>query len=345
MPLKNNRTHISWKVRCIDTETRAFFDKTRVLDSSRLSENKLSKIEAILSKGSHTGILSYKKYFKEISEPLSDKEMQRYDKFYNVLIPGYFEDQKGNSLDEYALCKILSGQDKPIILGNLNSVIRLGHSTMKLPENWQQKHSDIIAHFLQIWKQIAESRWSKSKNSIAYEGTTFKEAQLADLESLLYVSVYFRQLISAKDKAFKLACDTYNRFVYDKRKIFWVKEEHNRLNKCLNSKAFGPKLKTKMDARELIDLFWYGALFFHSSQEIEEEKKAKFRDLINQNRPEAVAFNLNSCFRELFNHVQNVAGLIHYDFAEWLHKYNLPKPDIMWHWSILGQSNKNLNDT
>ena len=97
------------------------------------------------------------------------------------------------------------------------------------------------------------------------------------------MSVYFSQLISDGDKILKMVCDIYNRFVNDRCKIFWVKEVKKRFNRCLNSKVFGPKLNIEINAKELIDLFWYGALFFHSSQKIEEEKKKILGNLINQN--------------------------------------------------------------
>lgn len=334
----NNKIHISWKVRCLNTETKSFFDKTRVLDVDSLSDEKLSEIMNLRAKRSDADILKYKKCFRE-TEALTNEKAKEYQKIDGFCIPGYFEDQNGNPLDEYDVSKILSGQDKPIIMGNLKSVIKLGHSEMKESHEWQQEHSDITAHFLQIWKQIAESRWLKTKNSISYSGNAFQQAQLPDLESLLYASIYFRQLIADGDKVFKLACDTYCRFVDSEGKTVWIKEEQERFNKSLNSNMFGPKLNIEINAKELIDLFWYGALFFHGIKKIKEEKRNKFRDLINQNQREVVVFNLNLCFISLFNYIQNVAGLIHYDFAYWLNKYELPKPDIMWHWSILGKNN------
>jgi len=78
--------------------------------------------------------------------------------------------------------------------------------------------------------------------------------------------------MSDRDKVFKLACDTYCRFVDNEGKIVWIREEQKRFNDSLNKNVLGPKLNIEINARELIDLFWYGALFFHGSNKIEEKE-------------------------------------------------------------------------
>jgi|GEM_PF-2859730 len=329
-----------WKVRCLNTKDKSLFDKYRVLDIDELPEDARIEVKKSLDERCYGAILKYRDYFREAELLAFEEEGAG----YGFSIPDYFEDQHGNPLDEYETYRLLSGQEKPIIAGNLKSVIKLGYSGMRKQEEWEQRDSDNIAHFLQVSRQIVKSRWARSRNSISYSGKTLKTANRPDLESLVFVSIYFRQLISEGDKVFKLGCDTYCRFVDSLPKRTWIKEEHDHFKKLLNQpNVFGPILNIKPNARELIESFWYGALFFHGSEKISEEKKKKFRDLITQNPREAVAFNLNACFKLLLNHVNNVAGLIEYDFAYWLNEGYVPKPNIMWHWSIFGKETRENN--
>ena len=94
----NDKICINWKIRCLNTDTKSFFDKTRVLDVGNIPDDKLSDIINLCVKSSYSDILKHKEYFKETSKISGDEKAKE---CYIVCIPGYFEDQDGNALEEF----------------------------------------------------------------------------------------------------------------------------------------------------------------------------------------------------------------------------------------------------
>jgi hypothetical protein len=65
--MKPQNPHISWKISCIHSQTKDFFDRYLVLDKSSLPGDDYEKI-LMLSQSSHRKreIIKYRKYFREI---------------------------------------------------------------------------------------------------------------------------------------------------------------------------------------------------------------------------------------------------------------------------------------
>jgi hypothetical protein len=79
--------------------------------------------------------------------------------FGGVCLDNYFEDEDGNYLDEVDFMAILSGQSRPIILGNVSSVLRLTPSEMLNAAKWTVENSDDFVHFIQVVGILQRSRW------------------------------------------------------------------------------------------------------------------------------------------------------------------------------------------
>jgi len=68
------------------------------------------------------------------SELLPDTKREDFDSFKSISVVGYFEDEEGNALDEIGLFQILTGEEHPILPGNVVSVLRLGPTGMRRNE-------------------------------------------------------------------------------------------------------------------------------------------------------------------------------------------------------------------
>lgn len=237
-------------------------------------------------------------------------------------------------MDEIGICRILTGEKHPIIAGNFKSVLQLGPSPMRNKDAWQQKDSDTLAHFLQVNRQIAKSRWLKEECTLASKGSKI-DSQVPSFESLVYVSIYFRQLFSDDDKLFSDACNTYKRYVANEAKIIWVECEKKSFFAILKEKPIFSST-TGVTNANLIDAFLYGALLFHAVEKVKAHKRTTFKMLLQDLGRDKLVFSLNACLRQLYNHVGAVAPVIYQDFAHWQSCESIPRPDILWQEQIFG---------
>jgi hypothetical protein len=281
-------------------------------------------------------ILKYRAHFCESEWPssLTINEGTRIREVITIFLEDYFEDEIGRGMDEIGICRILTGEKHPIIAGNFKSVLQLGPSPMRNKDAWQQKDSDTLAHFLQVNRQIAKSRWLKEKCTLTSKGSK-TDSQVPSFESLVYVSIYFRQLFPDDDKLFSAACNTYKRYVANEAKIIWVKCEKKSFLAILKEKPLFASTAEGTNAN-LIDAFLYGALLFHTVEKVETHKRTMFKTLLKDLGRDKLVFSLNACLRQLYNHVGAVAPVIHQDFAHWQNHENIPRPDILWQEQIFG---------
>jgi len=324
---------VVWKIRCVNSQTKELFDRFLLLDNPRLSEDELNTIVGMVEKSpADRNIVKYRDYFKEVKLNEISSENKDIIQYYTAFLEDYFEDENGEGMDEIGIIRCLSGQDSPVILGNVRSVLQLGPSSLRNKGRWEQKHSDTLAHFLQVHGQIANSSWLKEKCNLKIIGDNI-ESEVPSLEQLIYVSVYFRQLYSERDRLFKDACDTYMNFVENEAKQQWVMYE----KKCFLGGLNGPPMFPpggKVSSKEIIEVFLYGALIIHSNKsnrEADKEKRRFFKKLLGEWGKEKLVFSLNGCLKQLYNHVATVAPVIYQDLAYWQRTEKIPAPDIQWH--------------
>ena len=328
---------ILWKVRCIHTQTKNFFDRTLVLDASTLNPQNIADI-VTLSKRRPVGrdLLKYRAHFRESAWPSSStiNKNTRIREVITISLGDYFEDENGRPMDEIGVCRILTGAEHPIIASNVKSVLQLGPSPIRSKDKWRQEDSDILAHFLQVNRQIAKSRWLKEKCTLTIKGSK-TDSQVPSFESLVYVSIYFRQLFPDDDKLFSTACNIYKSYVADEAKIIWVECEKKSFLAILKEKPLFANTAGVTNTN-LIDAFLYGALLFHTVEKVKTHKRTMFKTLLQDLGRDKLVFSLNACLIQLYNHVGAVAPVIHQDFAHWQNQGNIPYPDILWQEQIFG---------
>lgn len=123
---------------------------------------------------------------------------------------------------------------------------------MRNRNDWSQRDSDILAHFIQVQSQIHHSRWNKSDIRFKVSGEELLEHAFPQFEDFVFAAVYFRQLIAENDRLLKDAVTRFRRFVDCEISSEWVRHELNAFNKLLVQDAFQMPGYTP---RELFDAF------------------------------------------------------------------------------------------
>ena len=217
-----------------------------------------------------------------------------------------------------------------IILGDPNSILRLPKSTMLRPNEWTQMDSDILAHFLQVNKQIQDSRWYRAKVSFRTQGGQPKDCSIPEFEDFVFAAVYLRQLIAEKDSLLDDAVGRYCRFVDCQIRPIWVHQELAAFNCSLDHQVH---LLTDIaiTTRELFDAFMYGAALLHKMPKVEDTKRKRFLEIYDNIPRHVLLYVFHMSLKMLMNHIGAVASVICRDYSYWLRTYGLPPPDTRWH--------------
>jgi hypothetical protein len=232
-------------------------------------------------------------------------------------------------------------------MGNLNSVIQLGPSPLIKKEEFSQNDSDTLAHFIQAYSQIAKSQWMKDKCRLISRGDKL-EAFTPAFESLVYVSIYFRQLYSTTDALFKASCEIYKNHIESRGKIVWLTYEYESFQSQLKSPLIPPCSNVLYSSEDIIEAFLYGALIMHSNtyqhRSLPTNRK-KIKDMLDLMKKEMFAFALNCSLKLLFNHISRAACLIRMDYSFWLNQKDVPPPDILWHEKLFNCASQSKNES
>ncbi|MGE3317268.1 MAG: hypothetical protein AB7O26_19290 [Planctomycetaceae bacterium] len=215
-----------------------------------------------------------------------------------------------------------------MILGEPDGLLARPSPAMRSNYDWSQRDSDIIAHFLQVQRQIHSSRWNKSKIQFESSGNTVLNHSFPIFEDFVFVAVYFRQLIAGNDSLMKDAVNRYRRVVDSPIHALWMKNELSRFNKQLSSNAL---MLDSCTVRELFDAFLYGAGLMHKMPKEGSPKRTRFLALYDNVPKHRLLYSLNISLKCLMNHVGNVAIVLYRDFAKWVCDHKLPLPDTRWH--------------
>ncbi len=266
------------------------------------------------------------------SELLPDTKREDFDSFKSISVVGYFEDEEGNALDEIGLFQILTGEEHPILPGNVVSVLRLGPTGMRRNEQWTVESANSLAHFFQLVEVIGNSEWLKSELSIScpvFKGqppgiNSFQCPTLGDMYSIL---LPIRQLY-ASDDAFNRSCNTYMRHVGDDRKFAWVRERKRIFNRYLDARP-SPISVSGLKVRELLALLMYGAGLVHYSETPEQVRK-NFKKVMTENARERVVFAFVWSCRQIYSYANNVYHVLRQDYEHWMQTEGIASPDLIY---------------
>ncbi len=215
-----------------------------------------------------------------------------------------------------------------IIFGDPNSVLRLPKAALRDPAAWTQLDSDILAHLIQVQKQIQQSRWNKSDIRFKAQGSQLLNHSFPEFEDFVFAAVYLRQLIAKKDSLLKDAITRYCRFADCQIRPAWVQHELTAFMGALDGPAF---MLPDYTIRELFDAFMYGAGLLHKIPAVDDTKRKHFLDIFDKQPRHTLLYALHMSLKTLMNHVGGAAAVIYRDYSHWLHDYKLPLPETRWH--------------
>lgn len=215
-----------------------------------------------------------------------------------------------------------------IVLGDANSVLRLGAAGMKNRSEWSQMDSDVIAHFVQVQRQLSDSHWNKSNIKFTLQGNKLLDSDFPAFEDFVFAAVYFRQFTARKDDLLNDAANRYRKFVDCPIRDSWIHEEQKQFSALLAGKAF---MLPGYTVLQVFEAFMYGASLMHKAPDIKSIHRAEFLQIHDNEPREKVLYALNMSMKLMLNHVGNVSIVVYRDFAEWLHEHSLPLPDVRWH--------------
>ena len=296
------------------------------LDWDRVPKESVQEILDILESRDHRPMLKYRSLFTEVEHPETMKD--DHIRFYHhVSLIEYWEDADGQPLSACTLHERVAG-GPVLLMGDIESVLKVGPAPMKNKRTWTQSHSDLLAHFIQVVGQVQRSKWSKAPCSISSRGDE-RHGEFPSLEEFVYAAVYFRQLYS--DKLLRESFNCYERFADSPLKVLWVREEVRGFESSLAATA---QFVRGISRRALVDSFLYGAGLFHSISH-GNPKTARnvqqFWGLIRKEDPLKLAFELNVSFRQLLGYASHVGIVIQHDYGRWLNTEGIPKPNVYWH--------------
>lgn len=272
----------------------------------------------------------YRHLFKEVPEndfvALIPQHGQR--TWDMVRVPGeYFEDETGSPITSYEMIQHVSGQEFPIILGDPNSIMRLGTVDPVNVGEWTEEKANTIAQFLDVVTRIWQSRWLHQRLSMSAKtdplgAKELLEAVFPDDHDTMAVLAYFRQL-HAGDKLLGNAVDAYVSHCGDRRKIDWVNERKHRFEVLVDSPpTFDTGGKTR---REVLQMFMYGARLLHGGTPHQNADK-RLEELISRLGKHETVMMFNMCLRDFYGVANNVYHVVRQDFQHWIDNCSLAAP-------------------
>ncbi len=219
-----------------------------------------------------------------------------------------------------------------IILGDPNGILRLSKAALRNSADWTQLDSDILAHLIQVQKQIQQSRWNKADVRFTTQGGQLLDHSFPEFEDFVFAAVYLRQLIAKKDSLLEDAVNRYCRFVDCQIRPAWVRHELAAFKGSLDGPAF---MLPGYTVRELFDAFMYGAALLHKIPDVGDPKRKRFLDIYDNQPRHTLLYALHMSLKTLMNHVGGVTVVIYRDYSHWMHDYKLPLPDTRWHDRLL----------
>lgn len=308
---------ITWKVRCIDSATKKFFDRYLRLDWSLLQEDESKEVLALIESHIPVGMLKYRDRFQEFDPATLSRFAEPGTSFHTFSVPDYFEDEKGNGLGIIEVMAILSGNPNPILQSNPKSVIRLGPSGIRDREAWSQKTADTIQHFLQLIESIATSQWIHAKASITQQGQSVIDFSCPTSEQVQAVLPFFRQFAASNDEVCIKACNAYLRHIGDETRRLWVKYERDRFKKARQEES-QPFHVADYSNEDLIKLALYGLGFIHGTADDEKHSNEAYQDLEQKYGRENLLMAINFACKRVLAAPACIYPVMHQDYYYWV---------------------------
>ncbi len=353
---------VFWSVPCFDKRREnplPVYNRLFVLDWTSLDTTQTSEVLSILqpdgnksrspsslqasvisiqrsNKGADDRMLAYRKYFVARPENADDEDTAIQQSFTFVnLNREYFEDENGREISHYAMIQHVSGQNEPVILGDVDSVLRLSLCDPVNVNEWSEGRANTIAQFLDVVERICNSRWYRRPPVFTFEiesggdSTKFPSAADSKLLEAVFpndsetqsVLAYFRQL-HAGDRLLTRTCEAFIRNCGDERRTFWMTERLESFREMVDS-APVPFTDTGT-RREIIKMFMYGAGLLHATSN--DGADNRLAELIRTQGKHRAVMIFNHCLWDILKIAITVYHVTKREFEHWIGSCGLAPP-------------------
>lgn len=316
--LKDNY-FLTWTIRCIDSQTLEMFNRYLSLDFKQLNMEDALKILKLVEQ-EDKNILHYRNKFVDINPEEIPLNFMLY-RGVNLKFE-YFEDEKENMLDKYEVLQMRTGNPDVILVGDLQSVYRLGPSVMNNTNEWTSKCADKMSIFLHLMENIFESKWLENKVLLNVNLDKFESyPRKQEIISLL---CWMRQLVASNDEIFNKAINFYIKHLPAGSKRMWIEHEKERFNKNCKCETFlfGIKDYSNLD---IIKLFIYGALCIpHSESTNTKHSNEAYKNLLQVYGENHLKMAFDLACRTLLSHMINIYWLLKRDYQCWIASLGIP---------------------
>jgi hypothetical protein len=322
--------HIVWKIRCIDRNTKALFDRDLVLDQAATSAIEMADINAILDapdRGQRIQLLKYRDRFKEVAPGHDHTADSEAAGGFNIFcLPDFFEDREGNPLATCQMLDIQHGQNV-VVAHDPMSVMRFGPKEMANASDWTTEKANTIAHFLEVMECLGQSDWIRARAGftkvIRNDGTSritrFDRPNVLVLNSILG---FTRQLIFSDD-LFDSVISIYLEHCSDDMRRWWIQMAQGSFTGGLDCEPFGlhvadgiPQVEgAGVTGRQMLRHFFYSFGLLHHP---EPNQVRRFRELIARFGRENVMMAFHNTCAHLVCTAYGVAQVIGQDFHHWM---------------------------
>ena len=288
------------------------------------------------SSGTSREILQYRHLFDLVpDEKALEAEAKQAGGFLMVnLIQDYFEDENGKPItlvqvfDEEAQRRGGPGTIS-VLLDHPESVLRCGPAEPIRPDLWSQSDAELIAQLMDVFAQLARSRWVRSRCVVGSAAKGEYKAILPVSEDCMAIILPFRQLYSQDpaDDLFNRCCKIHNRHCPAGHPTYsWVDNYRAQFNTFLDKPPHFPPLhETSISSRRYLDAFAYGANVIHATSK--KSNPATDLGVLRASSPKAmVVFGYHYILRMLLNPVSMTIPVLRQNVMHWVNDLHWTGP-------------------
>lgn len=246
--------------------------------------------------------------------------------FLSVTFPteSYFEDESEEriTLTQIFDCEAqrTTGQRAhAIVYDQPESILRIELADPLRPELWNADCAALMAQLFDVYRQLIQSRWLKSRCVVSPSTDGKCEAVLPVEEDCRAIILPFRQLHSqdGMDDLYNRCCRIHNRHCPQTHPAFgWVEHYKRRFNAFLNAVPGFPQMQCSITARQYLDAVAYGTGMIHASNS-KEAPVVDLTRLLEADPRELVVMRYHCILRTLLGYVSMTIPVIQKNVFHW----------------------------
>jgi len=287
------------------------------------------------SSGTSREILRYRNLFDFVpDEKALAADTEEACEFLMVnLIQEYFEDENEKPITQIQMHDEEAQRNGgpsaiSVVLNHPESVLRCGPAEPIRPELWSQADAELIAQLMDVFAQLAESRWLQSRCIVGRAAKDNYKVILPISEDCMAVILPFRQLYSKDpaDDLFNRCCKIHNRHCTETHPTHWWVDKYKvRFNTFLDKPVNFPLFQTTLPARRYLDAFAYGAKVVHATSR-KSNPATDLSSLLASHPKEMVVMGYHYTLHILLGYVSMAMPVLRQNVMHWVNDLHWAGP-------------------